>query len=361
MEEGRAPRQLPRAAEWLRIALWFVACLAVLHPLFFVIYRLSVFNTLPRDDYAPYLLWIAGNPQGAFPDSPYCYRVLSMVAAVPFYWVLPPIRLTNIPADISLDYLRATTALSALAFVSAVGSTLVIYATAVRRCGLDRRDGVVAGGLLLALIWYTQITAIDPLAVLLIAAGVYLLEQPKAFAVLALASIGVNEKVALVLAAWLTIRCVLKRQDRARFSVPCAIAIAAVAAYLAMVALLHFPGNEYQRDMAGFAGTVRQNLGAYLSARGLFLNVVPALVLLIIGLTGHLSCAPTGRRGLFDPTDLLVIGGLLAVALVLTQFFQAGRLAMHAAPLFVIPAAAALGSGRGWTVRAGRPRPDDER
>jgi len=46
---------------------------------------------------------------------------------------------------------------------------------------------------------------------------------------------------------------------------------------------------------------------------------------------------------LFRPIDLLVIPGLVMVALVMTQFFQTGRIVMHAAPLYVVPAAAALG------------------
>jgi hypothetical protein len=44
--------------------------------------------------------------------------------------------------------------------------------------------------------------------------------------------------------------------------------------------------------------------------------------------------------------DGLVILGLVAVALRFTLLFQAGRIAMHAAPLFVIPAILRLRRGR---------------
>jgi hypothetical protein len=54
-----------------------------LEPLFFIIDRITVFDTVPRDDYAPFLLWLAGPPGGAFQGSPYGYRLLTMVAAKP--------------------------------------------------------------------------------------------------------------------------------------------------------------------------------------------------------------------------------------------------------------------------------------
>jgi hypothetical protein len=47
-------------------------------------------------------------------------------------------------------------------------------------------------------------------------------------------------------------------------------------------------------------------------------------------------------RGLFRRSDVLVIPALAAVALVLTHLFQAGRIVMHAAPLYVVPAVAAM-------------------
>jgi hypothetical protein len=232
--------------------------------------------------------------------------------------------------------------LSALSFVSMVGTMATIAVLAVRKCGLTLRDGLLAGLVLLLLTLYTQITAIDPLAVLVISLALLLLDRKWAFAILVLLSVGINEKIALVLAIWLTIRWVLVPGDRARFSVPWISSLAAVGLYLAIVLLLRFPGHEYQLQPGGFKDTIAANLQAYLSVRGLLLNALPAVVLAAIGALGHWGRDPDRTGGTFRAIDLLTIPCMLLVALVFTQQFQAGRLVMHAAPLFVLPFVAAL-------------------
>lgn len=319
----------------------------LLHPLLFVIYRLSVFNTMPRDDYARFLLWIVGNPEGVLPISPYCYRLLSMALATPFYYLLPVIQLTNLPADLSPAYLRATAALSALALVAWIAGAILVYAVAVGRCGLSRRDGILAGMLMFALGLHGQIAAIDPLTFAFVALGVALVDRRAWFCGFVLISIIANEKVALVLAIWLTIRCVLDREDRRAFGVQCLAALLAVASYFVLLKLVQIPGNSYQLDPADYPVTLRENLGAYLSGRGVLLNVVPVAILAGLAVFGH-TCNRRSIGRLFRPADILVIPALLGVALLLTHLFQAGRIVMHAAPLFVVPAVAALG---GWLDR----------
>lgn len=303
-----------------------------LNPLFFVLYRLAVFDTVPRDDYAPYLMWLLGTG-GALPDSPYAYRVGSMLLAAPFV-ALPPIPLSNLPAALSQPWLRATAALTMLAYLSWIAAGMLGFAAGIR-AGLGRSAAVLAGVLVFALMPYVQITAIDPLAVALIAGGVVLLERPGWFAGLLAVSVPVNEKVALVLAVWLTVRCVLSAADRRRFARQWAAALAALLAYIALVLILRLPGNAYQLTPGTFLDTVRANLAAYASARGVLLNAVPIGVLSAIALLGR-------RAGLFRRADLLVIPALMGVALILTQFYQAGRIVMHAAPIFAAPFAARM-------------------
>lgn len=319
----------------------FAALAVVGSPVFFVINRLAVFNTVPRDDYAGYLLWLLGQPGGAFPDSPYCYRVLSMVAAMPFM-LLPAIPLSNLPPGTDPAWLRATAALSALAYFSLVGLFVLGARLGRARAGLNGREAAAAGGLLVLLTLYTQITAIDPLAILLITAGLCVLERPGWFAALLLASVLVNEKVALVLAIWLTLRCVLDGADRRLFWRQWGAAAAAAAVYGAVVRFVPFPGNEYQTTLASLPATVWENLAAYGTARGVVLNILPAGVLLGLGVFA-------ARRGVTAPwfrlTDVLMVPAMLGVALVLTHLFQAGRLAMHAAPLLVGPVVAGLRGG----------------
>jgi hypothetical protein len=320
-------------------ALWgavFGVLLAV--PLFFLVFRLAVFNTVPRDDYAPFLLWLAGAQGGAFPSSPYCYRVLSMVVAWPLYEVMPRAALTNIPGSLSPEWVRATAAISAETALCLVAACFVTVAVA-RRCGLGLAEAALAGLLLVVLSLYTQIASIDAVALLLIALGPLLVRCVPAFAVLILVSIPADEKVALVLALWLGVRVVLVPEDRGWAWWPFVAAAAGVLLYVAMVKILAYPGNDYQLRAAAFLDTILENLRAYASMRGVLLNILPAALLLALAWFGQRQ---SRTAPLFRGVDALVIMAMLLVALVVTHLFQAGRLAMHAAPLFVVPVAAAL-------------------
>ena len=91
----------------------FGAVAVLLSPLFFTIYRAMIFDTIPRDDYATFLLWVARSPQGAIPDSPYCYRLLTMLAALPFHMLLPVLQFSGQPQVRSIEYRHATAAIAA--------------------------------------------------------------------------------------------------------------------------------------------------------------------------------------------------------------------------------------------------------
>ena len=190
----------------------------------------------------------------------------------------------------------------------------------------------------MGLIWHTQMTAIDALALLTITAALVLVRRPFACAVPLLVSVSVNEKVALVLAVWLSLRVVLVPADRALMLRPAAAAVGAVCVCALTVLILHLPGNACQLMPSGYLDTIRQNLAAYATSRGVLLNILPPAVLAAISVAGHL----TTRSGLFRRADLLVIPAMLGVARIPTQFYQAGRLVMHAAPLFVMCALATV-------------------
>jgi hypothetical protein len=317
--------------------LWAAGLALLLNPFFFTLYRLAVFNTVPHDDYAPYLLWLNGDALGSFPDSPYCYRLLSVAFAWPLYRLMPLIQLTNIADGTQVATLKAMAALAMMSYLASIATSLLTYRLARTEGGLDRGHAMVAAALGWTLTWYTQVTAIDSLALMMITAALCTIRRPWLFAAVLLVSVGVNEKIGLVLAIWLVIRCVLIATDRRAFRWQALAAIGSVALYLAEVAALALPGNAYQLQPGGYLGTVRENLVAYGSARGLLLNVLPIVVLLAVA--GFAAVRPRAA-GLFSRADILVIPALAIVALVLTHLFQAGRIVMHAAPLFVVPAVA---------------------
>jgi hypothetical protein len=326
---------------------WYLAVLIALalalEPLFFTINRIMVFDTVPRDDYAPFLLWLAGAPGGAFPESPYGYRLLTMVAALPFYYVLPALRLTNLPASLTPQYVQATAALATLSYLSLLAAGLLAYRTARDRVGLPRRESVLAGLILCLLILHSQFFGIDAFAILLVTAGIYMLSRPFGLAMLILPAVFANEKVTIVFALWLTLRCLGSTVERRRLGAQWFATVASVAMYLAMLLILRLPGNSYQLEPGGYLATLLANVHASISARGLLLNGLPVAVLLAVGALSWCRGERPDFANLFRPVDLLTIPGLVLVALAMTQFFQVGRIVMHAAPLYVIPAAAALG------------------
>lgn len=320
-----------------RTLLLILVLALVLCPFFFIIERLSLFNTVPRDDYAGYLLWLARPSHGSFPiQSPYGYRILSILLAMPFYRMLPPVLPTNLAPTVTLEYARATAALTATSFICLVMSCVGIWRLALHR----HQPATVAVGasmLLFIACWYTQIVALDTVTIAAIVAGLWILPHRRAFMAFILASVAVNEKIMIVFMIWLTLRYLLNRPDRQALAIQWLGTLAAAALYLAVIKLVHLPGNSYQMTPSCFLDTIGRNLATTLSLRGFILNAVPAGLLLALGLA-----ATSGRRAGRALPDLLLVPALVLVAMTLTETYQIGRIVMHGAPLLVIPGAAAL-------------------
>jgi hypothetical protein len=315
----------------------------LLHPLFFIIFRMAIFDTLPRDNYAPYLLWLLNEPGGVAVGSPYGYRILSVLAAAPFYYLLPPITFTNLPADIALPYLRATAALSALSFVAVIAAAVLAYRLMIDRCALGRVEGVFAGVFVLAWNFYASVVGIDPVAILLVVLALYVIDRLALFALVVVASAFFNEKVAIVLVTWLSIRCILSSGDRTQFGRQWIAALAGLAVYAGMIALIRLPGHDEQFDLLVYGPTLLRNtVASFTTGRGIVLNLLPCA--LLAGLVCWSWWYLGRRRSMhFALTDLLVVPAMILVALVLTQFYQVGRIVAHAAPIFILPVAQAFG------------------
>jgi hypothetical protein len=333
----------PLARRWLASAGVGLLLAIFLLPFFFVILRVMIFDAVPRDEYEPFLLWLLGQPGGNFPPSPYGYRVLAMVAAAPFYFVLPPVSFSGLPEGVSVPVLKATGAIAALSFLSIIGTSIMAYRLAVDKANLGRVEGLAAGVLAFFLCWHAAFYALDSASILMVAVGLYLVDRWVAFAPFAIMSVGFNEKIALVFVIWLVMRCVLFPEDRAKLGAPALAAAVAVACYVLLLMIVRLPGHAYQTDLASYPGTAFENLKAYFDMRGLLLNILPVSLLAGTALFSWHYLKQPFASGFFRPADVLVIVGLLLVALVATLYYQVGRIAMHAAPLYVVPAGAALG------------------
>jgi hypothetical protein len=332
-----------KAASRLATAFGGVLTLALLlNPLFFLIFRMAIFSTMPRDDYAPYLLWLLNEPGGAPAISPFGYRILSVLLAAPLYYVLPPIHFTNVPADVALPYLRATAALSALSFIALISGAVLAYRLVIDRYGLGKVEGIFAGAFVLVSELYVLLTGVDPIAILVVLVAVYFIDRIAVFAALMIASAFFNEKILIMFVAWLSVRCVFDSGDRTRFGRQWLAAIAGLAVYCATVAMLRLPGHAHQLDPSAYVPMLLQNIAASFSGRGVVLNLLPCV--LLIAVVGW-SWWYLGKRqsGHYAQIDLLVVAALAMAALALTQTYQVGRIVAHAVPIFVLPVAQAFG------------------
>ena len=177
-----------RSKRLVAAAGWTALLALILHPLCLILFRLMIFDTLPRDDYAPMLLWWLGQSGAVPPTSPYGYRALSILAGVPLYHLLPPFALTNLPGNLTPEYVRATAALAAVSFVALTASAVMAYRLTLDRFGLGRPEGILAALFVLVAQLYASPFGVDPLAICVVVLALYFVERVAVFAVILIAS-----------------------------------------------------------------------------------------------------------------------------------------------------------------------------
>jgi len=309
-------------------------------PQFFAIYRTAVFQTVPRDDYAPYLLWLADDG-GEMMPAPFAYRVLSVAVALPVYYVAPVLRFSQQP-EADARYLRATLALTAVSYASLLAIAACTYALARRRCGASGAAALLAAAVSFLLSGFISRTGVDPIAIYTISALLLLLDRPWIFAALVLLSVGINEKIPILFAVLLLARRLQPQSFRdlrgSGQNVQLIAACLAVAVYFAIAALLQIPGNEHQTSIGLFARHLADSLVYTLSLKGMVLNALPVVVLLLLfGLAVRMR-----ERNGFRPADLSALVVLVVLAMLADVVYNMGRIAMYAWPVYLPAASVAV-------------------
>lgn len=300
-------------------------------PQFFDIYRTAAFNTIPRDDYAPYLLALAGQG-GDIPAAPYAYRAVSVAMAIPFYYLLPLYVFTNLNNP-DLPYLRATQALSMVSFLSIVLTAFLIYSMARRLYGARRPAAVIAALLTFFLAGFVSRTGVDPFGILVISALFLWLREPKIFVPLMGLSVGVNEKIPIIFATIVICRLLssMHRRRKCALFPQLAASCVAVALYFALVATLRVPGNQELFDPALLLPRLQVMLADTLSMRGLVLNGLPVLILVSM----VVLASQRNREGGFQVSDVSGLLVLLILSAAAEVHYNVGRIVMYAFPLFL--------------------------
>ena len=319
----------------LETLLLMAVALAATYPTFIDTFRTMTFQTVPRDDYAPYLLYLAGQG-GEIPGPPHAYRVLSVAVAIPPYFILPAYRFTNL-GNVDPAYLRASEALAFVSWTALASLGVLSYRTARDRLGASRPASAAALLAMLLFARYTSVAGVDPMALLLIAAAFYWIERPALFAATVVLSAGFNEKVwlvALLLVAARALHTWSLKPYRVHL-LSCALAI---LAYAGSAAYFRTSGREKPTEPRPLMSNAPLTMRMTLSAKGASQNLLPiALVFL-----AHAWSARTLRndRGPYwSPWDALVPAGLAVIGVSMNVGYTLGRLVFHAMPL-VMPALA---------------------
>ena len=322
------------------LALCLVALALATLPMLFSIYRTAAFNTIPRDDYAPYLLHILSQG-GLRPGAPMVYRLLPVAVAAPFYYLLPRYTFTNLRSA-EPNYLRATFALSFVSYLSMLLTAAAIYLICRRRLLTSRMSSLVTALLAFMMEGHVAATGIDPFVILVTALLMYALPRPVVFVPLIVLSAGVCEKIPILFAAVLTTRFLFDRQatrgpESRPQSWPLLLAAwGAVALYWTAVLICRFPGSGQLLAASHWMEHLATTLSCSLSLKGLMLNVLPVALLLGMGYLGWTARTRRPRGSMVgEPCDMLGVLVLPVCAALAGVQCNVGRIAMHGYPLLL--------------------------
>lgn len=321
--------------------------LAATYPTFIEAFRAMIFQTVPRDDYAPYLLHLVGQG-GEVPGAPHAYRLLSVAVAIPPYAILPAYKFKNLGAVDPL-YLRATEALAFVSWMALAALGVMTYRTARDRLGVSRPASAAILFATLLFTRYTSVSGVDPLALLLIAAAAYWFEHPAPFAATVVLSAGFNEKVWIVALLLVAARA-LHARSLGPFRVHLLACAVAIAVYAGSAVYFRSSGTEKPSDPRPVVSNAPITVAITWSAKGASQNVFP-IALLLVAYTWTARTLRGYRGPYWSPWDVLVPLGLAVIGVSLNVGYTLGRLAFHALPLLLPPLALTLDRAAGEPVR----------
>ena len=306
--------------EHKRDYLWPLLYLLFCLPQFFYNYRLLAFDVIPADSYYLFVRHWAGDYPTFQPTAPTGYRLLYLWSALPFYEWVPPLNFSRLPETASPANLAAKQALSLVGYLS---TALLLWLTHIRVRRAFRYRAATAAGCALVVFFFLQFMApfgTDPFALAYLS-GILLL-PPRSVVGLLLVGISflANEKIALLL--WVYHFPLWSSKD----DYPLFLAATfAVSAYLALRYGYPLAGYQNQLDPSSYWTGAQEALPYLLSAKGLFLNVFP--VVLLIGFTFGRSMQR--RRLLFLCFSMGCLG------IVLNLRYTIGSRTLYVLPFFV--------------------------
>src|SRR6266851_472006 len=311
-----------------------VICL-ISFPVFFDIYRKVAFNTAPRDDYAPFLLLFISH-QGRWPGSPFGYRILSVIPAIPLYWLLPFYKFSLLPKT-DLAYLKATEALSAVSFLATAGAATVAFKMVRSKLRRSISEASLAAMLTMALANFDGIEGVDPVGVFLVYVLLYCFERRAIFCSLFVLAPFTNEKIIFFFLFLVAGRLIFVNGFYRSHLWQIGAVTGGLFIYIIAIKIIGLAGNEGQTEFSRRLPLLLLVSKASVSSlKGLVRNIVPVLVIGAPCLWFTLRKAHA--NGLMTASDLMVPLGMLFMGLSFTEDtqFQVARIVAYAMPLTVI-------------------------
>ncbi len=318
--------------------------LFITYPIYYQILRESAFNVIPRDDYAPFLLHIIDRSKGEIPPAPFVYRFLSVVVAIPLYFLLPVYLFTNLGV-FDISYYKALQALAMTSYLSIIGCSVMIYFISRRRLEASPLSSMIASFVGLLLSNFISRVGIDPFTVFIISLLVFWIPRKSHFAILVVCAVFVNEKIPFMFFCAMSMRYIWSAfyvHDYKSYIYQLAASFLSLFIYYSTICIFHFPGNEHQLNVHNYLHNLIANLSLLLTLKGIVLIIIPVMIMLSIVMIFIKEIRINERmRKVFSLGDVAVLAALLMLSLVVNVQYNVGRIVMLSFPIY-LPALSCL-------------------
>ena len=303
--------------------------------LFFDMYRGAAFGTMPIDNYIPYLLHLIGSDEGVVPGKPFVLRVFSVAVAVPFFDLLPLYKFTNLDASLSDTYLKGVQAFSFVSYLAAISTAIMLYLVTRVHCRGGRIEAIIVFLLSLQLVRHTNISTVDPIAIMVVSALLLSYRNKWVFPVLLMLSVGFNEKIVFLFFILTWGRFVFgfgRFEDKWQLIA----ANAAILIYFFIYNVWPSPPYEELTTVTGYPDAFVKALARDLTLKGVVLNVLPFLFLLVLAILACFGYHDFKRGSAFHYSDVLVLLGFFLICHLLSPVkYNVGRITMLVYPLYL--------------------------
>jgi hypothetical protein len=307
-------------------------------PVFFVLFRMVAFSTVPIDDYTSPVLWLDCKLPYFEPWSPTCYRFGYLLSGYVWYKLIPLLPLSNFsqsPFDTAT--LRALQGVTLASFHYLLAFIVCVYYFVRKKLNTSGLEAftvsVITGVLLLNMDFY----GIDNFYLFLAMLLLININKLAVFAPLMLVSPLLIEKISLFFFIYFTLLIALERKY-SQYSIHLLLSFIAFCLYFLIRMWLQFPGHEYQTDITQFPHRLALAFQSMINIKGIYMNLLPtALCLFFIhsskkNLVLHPSLDWVGNYA----TLTTFVIALFILGCFVSSHRDIGRNTMHVLP-FLVP------------------------